>query len=248
MDTGFLHSLAVFPSVILTIPLGIALGYWLFVILGWLWPESGAGEGLEASDAGDVEAEALDSGDASEWEMEFTPPDGAELSAHHALDTHSPHHAEEPFWYGCLAGVPLSISLSVWLLFAWIMVATSAYYLRFPAPWHFPGASLILLAGLWCALPLTRLALQPLRPIFICQRIPNGAALVGQTCTISTGQVDDNFGQAVYDNGGAGIVLMVRAGIPNDLRRGTKALLVDYNPRSRAYQVAPLPDNLDTLA
>ncbi len=62
-------------------------------------------------------------------------------------------------------------------------------------------------------------------------------ALVGRECTITTLKVDGLFGQASYQDGGAGLLLSVRCDKANDLTRGRVARIVAYHEGSGTYEV-----------
>lgn len=74
------------------------------------------------------------------------------------------------------------------------------------------------------------------------QEPPVQDALVGQTCRITTLEVTETFGQASFEDGGAGLLLSVRCASPNSLTRGEAARIVSYNPAVGLYTVTPIAE------
>jgi hypothetical protein len=80
---------------------------------------------------------------------------------------------------------------------------------------------------------------KPLAPLFAVREAKSNRDYVGSVCTITTGHVDDDFGQATYDEAGTVLVIPVRCGKGNPLRRGHRALIIDYDVARNAYVVEP---------
>ncbi len=146
-----------------------------------------------------------------------------------------------------LGGVPFAISLSLIVLASWGLVVMATAWLIQPldSVWRYPLGGLLLAAGLFLGLPLAALLLYPLRGFFVSRPLLAAQDLVGKICVISTSEVDEGFGQAVYRQGGTHLTLAVRANSPNPLKNGDKALIVDYNPKNYTYQVAFYQDGLE---
>jgi hypothetical protein len=87
---------------------------------------------------------------------------------------------------------------------------------------------------------LGRKARQLLRQALHPPSIHGHGALVGRECVITTLQVNDRFGQARCEDGGAGLLLSVRCHKKNDLTRGRLARITAHHPGSDTYEVAPL--------
>ena len=94
------------------------------------------------------------------------------------------------------------------------------------------------------------MAVKPLKPLFYIHKARAKAEWVGSVCIIRTGTVAASFGQAEIDDGGAGLLLDVRCLEPNGLRRGSPALIYDYDATREVYLVkeggAELKTNLDS--
>jgi hypothetical protein len=80
--------------------------------------------------------------------------------------------------------------------------------------------------------------------VFAVREAKSNADYIGHSCTISTGSVDDNFGQATVEDGGTVLVIQVRCEQRGKLARGDKALIIDFDPARQAYVVEPSADML----
>ncbi|WP_437807120.1 glycine zipper family protein [Sorangium sp. So ce1078] len=230
----------VFPAVIFTVVLALALIYWLFVLVGALdldllggahgdaTPDLGGLEGaakgaLEGAAKGAVEGAAKG---AVEGAIDGADGVGSVLVA---LDLHR---------------VPATVTLTLIAAFGWF---TSALSTMLAEPlwlgWGLPRWTLglaVLAGSLVVAVLLTSLAVRPLGPLFVTRHGQSKKDLVGRVCVISTGRVDERFGQAVIDEGGASHILDVRCDTPGALRRGDRALLVSWDPDGEVFSVEPL--------
>lgn len=135
-----------------------------------------------------------------------------------------------------LSGVPLTLSLSLLILASWVLCIL-AMELIGGGPARWPGA-LAGIGALVLAVPLTALAVRPLRRFFVTHSAVGNRSLVGKICTITTLRVDERYGQAEVEDGGAGLLVQVRATGANGLKRGDRALLFDY--KDEVFLVAPL--------
>ena len=64
-------------------------------------------------------------------------------------------------------------------------------------------------------------------------------------CTITTGHVDDGFGQATIEDGPDVLNISVRCDRTGVLTRGSKALVVDFDSTRQAYVVEPASELVD---
>jgi hypothetical protein len=220
-----------FPTVIFTIGLGIALVYWLFVLIGALDLDVlGGGDAAAAlKGAGEAVGAAKGAGDAL----------GAAKGAHMTKD--GIDGVDGGFWHALgLATVPITISLSVVLLLGWTASLLAMQYLPAAtgglAGWLAP---LVFFAALITALLVGGRLVKPLGPLFAVREAKSNRDYVGSLCTITTGRVDDDFGQATYDEAGTVLVIAVRCGRANALARGDRALIIDYDADRNAYVVEP---------
>ena len=214
----FYDTVLTFPALLFSGLLIVVLMYWLLVILGAL--DMGGGSDADVDVDADVDADV--------------DVDGADgFSVGNALAAAG------------LGGGPVSISFSLLTLFGWMLSVPLTYALRLVLPdflLQFLAGVVALLIVLWLALMLTRVGVKPLRSLFNEAVTKSGDKLLGQVCLVTTGKVNESFGQASYDDGGAGLLLSVRANTPNTLKRGSKAVIVSYDAAESAYQVIPYDD------
>lgn len=210
--TAVLTAAAAFPTVLYTVLLGIVVVYWLFVMLGALDTDA-LGEGIDADfDGGDVDVDG-DGGDGG---------DGAG-----ALSS----------WFG-LRRVPLTISLSLVVLFGWTFTLLGMHWTEGVSRWV--AGPIVFVAATLVAVAIAAVAVRPLAPVFRTHAGKTRADYIGSTCEISTGHVDATFGQATVTDGGTVLVIPVRCDKPdNGLQRGAHALVIDYDQDREAYVVEP---------
>lgn len=212
MNPDFWTTLLTFPTVLFTVLLGVMLLYWILVILGAL-----------DLDWFDLDLEA-----------------GSDLS----LDTQPTGLAGMISGLG-LGGVPLMIVFSLLVFFAWTLSVPATAYLVLPLP----GALLqfamglgVLFVSVFISLLLTARMVRPLRKLFASSPTVSRERLAGKLCVITTGRVDEHFGQAQFHDGGAGLILSVRAETPNTLGKGRQAIILEYQSAEDTYWVAPFED------
>ena len=243
-----------FPTVIFTVLLGVVLVYWLFVVLGAMHinvlggSADGAfegghidlgGGGLEGADAGGLDgaagghADALGGHDGAGDGVDVGD-DGGVAGIVHALH---------------LRSAPATVVLSLLITFSWLASVFGtrlATHLLAGPPGVLVG-SLVFAASIVIALPITSVAIRPLAPFFVPHEAKARSSLVGKVCVIRTGTVDDQFGEATLEDGGAGLVVRVRVDVRDDegaLRRGDQALIVGWDDARQSFTVSPMDDVL----
>ncbi|MBI3269430.1 MAG: hypothetical protein HYZ53_10455 [Planctomycetes bacterium] len=140
-----------------------------------------------------------------------------------------------------LRGVPLTVVLSLVILFAWlaslglmeVVGDIQGLWLR-----RLVGSGVGLVA-LSTGLLLTSVALRPLRGLFVVTTAASNTSFVGRECTIRSQRVDEEFGQAEIEDGGAGLVVQVRCRNANQLTQGSKAIVYAYDREQAIFHVAP---------
>jgi hypothetical protein len=214
----FVSALFAFPTFIFTVLLGLVVIYWLLVLLGAL--------GIEIFDISGL-GEAAEGMDAAS-----TGLGGLFVSLG-------------------LAGVPMMVLISLLVFWAWLLAFFGTEYLVSLVSGGLTrvliGAVVVLLA-IGGAVLLSALSIYPFHQVFMglpaAQRGQN--ALVGKVCKITTLRVDERFGQAVFDDGGAGIILAVRSRQPNSLGKGSKALIISYDQIADTYDVRRYDDSAES--
>ncbi len=194
-----------FPAIIMTIPFGLVLLYWLMVILGALdldFFDFGGGDSGVAGDEGGVVGGFLASTG--------------------------------------LTGVPSAVALSLPILWGWLFATLGSELLRqfvTEGVWYIVGGLLLLIVSLIFAVLVSALLIRPLRRFFPSNEGLSRVALIGKLCQIRTMQVTEKYGQAEFDDGGAGLLIQVRAREGNGLKRGDKALIVEYDDQREAFLI-----------
>jgi hypothetical protein len=141
-----------------------------------------------------------------------------------------PDAASGDLGFAGLGGVPVSMPLSLLVVFAWFGCLSGAEVL--------PGW-VALIAAVLVAWLLTRVAVLLIRR-FGPPAEPARADFVGRTCVIRTGRVTRTFGQAeVHAGDGSSAIVQVRQAGHDDLRAGTTAVLYDFDPEGEFFWVVP---------
>ena len=210
-----------FPTVVFTIALGIVLVYWLFVLLGALDIDLLGGGHVDV----DVDVSGLHAG-------------GDGVDAGHGGDAGDVDG--DGLWHGLgLGDVPITISASLITLLAWLTALLVSHYAITGGGW---AALLVLIGAVVIAVPIAALLARPLAPVFAVKEGKSNADYVGHVCTVTTGRVDDDFGQATIEDGGTVLVVAVRCDQPGTLARGDRALIIEFDRERSAYIVEPSPE------
>jgi hypothetical protein len=213
----FLQTILSFPTVVWTVLLGVVLLYWVLVILGALDID------VLHVDA-DASADAdVDVGDAGHH--------GGFASVVDALG---------------IAGVPVTITASFWILAAWFLSVAGRDLLGSLTGGVLGGAALFVAAaaiGLFAA----AMAVRPMKGFFAVEHAPKRESLVGKTCTVGTARVDARTGQARIEEGPNVYEVPIRCLQDNALGRGQTALIIEYDPAEEIYLVVPMDEILGEL-
>jgi hypothetical protein len=224
--TEFLQSLLQFPTIIFSGMLGFSLLYWLLVIIGAadLNPFDGAEGAVKGAAEGTAAAikGAAHAGDGV--------GDAVAVKASFLTEALS--------WLG-LTRVPVTISFSLFSLFAWFIAFATRHGLDPILP-NALSALAAAGAGVVGGLALTSASVRPLGKIFHEEEMPGSKTLVGKTVKIKSAVVDDKTGQAELQAGGLDLVLHVRSTPDCGLKYGDEAVIVDVDLGTETYMVEPL--------
>lgn len=238
MDDFLAASLS-FPTVVFTVLLLIALLYWVLVIVGAL--------GLDMLDLDQGHDGAGHGPDVGVDHGADHGGDGGDGDAGHDGDAHHGHSGEglgllpTMLWVLKLNSVPMTIVLTMVFFWSWLACHLAMHYVvGYEAHWI---AEVGLFAGaLLLSLPLSSVTVRPLAPLFRTHPGQRRAALLGKVVDVDTSYVDDKFGVAKVDDGGAGLLVQIRCDPPNPLTRGQRALVVSYDEAREVYEVTPIDD------
>ncbi|MCL7421725.1 MAG: hypothetical protein M8364_12555 [Methylobacter sp.] len=140
-----------------------------------------------------------------------------------------------------LAGVPITLSLSLLFLFAWSLSLFSTAWLL---PWlpaglvyNAAGAAALIISLIF-SVYLTGKITRPLSRLFVTHEARSNRSLVAKYCEITSLTVNEQFGQAKVEDGGAGLIISIRAATPNDFKKGDSALIYEYDPDKNLYFIS----------
>lgn len=139
-----------------------------------------------------------------------------------------------------LNGVPFSVVVTLITLTAWTLSCLAGMWLLPLVPTtllQIVVGSAVLLASFAAALPVTARAIRPMRGLFVTHHAPSNTALVGQSCVVLTGSVDEKFGRAEVTTRGASLNIRVWAETPNQLHKGAQARIIEYDATGERYLI-----------
>jgi hypothetical protein len=154
-----------------------------------------------------------------------------------------------PFEALGLAGIPVTVVGSVWLLVAWVVSVVGAQLFAGPDA-SFLWKALLFVSASLSGLGASMVVLRPFRGAFALNHAKERRHLVGKVCVVVSGRVDERFGTGRIDDGGDRFEVHVRCREKNALQSGSQALVIDYDERAEAYIVVPaeevLPGGFET--
>lgn len=139
-----------------------------------------------------------------------------------------------------LNGVPVTLVLTLFFFFAWVFCYfVELFVMRFLplGLLRYPLGLLVAFASLLIVVPLVALVIRPLRPLFLKFKASGSQSLLGQCAVVRSSKVTSVFGEATLDDGGAGLILRVRADEAQGFKRGDRVVLLEYLESEHAYRV-----------
>lgn len=183
-------------------------------ILYWIVSSLGLAD-FDFADGNGIELEVPDAADASGWLNKFK-----------------------------LDGIPVTISISFVILFAWIICFIVVHFYQ----GKITNTLIEVFVGIWAiilapivAAPIVGTLLTPLKPVF--QKLKEDGegrkadSLIGHLAIVRTNKVSMSFGDAKLDQEGANLILKVRAEEPNDFKRGDSVVITEYLEDENTYRV-----------
>jgi len=207
----FLTNALAFPTIFYTGLLALVVLYWLISIFGL--------GGFDAVEA-DIDIDATDdAGGLAGWLSKFR-----------------------------LDGIPLTLSISLIIFVSWILCFYMVELFLNNMAKNIDNELVHIALGFWLlvlspalALPIVIALLSPLKPFFKkLRKETKGASahdFVGRTATIRSGKVNQTHGTVELSDGGAGLILQVRAKEPNDYTAGDQVILKEYLAESNTYSI-----------
>lgn len=194
-------------------------------------------------DVGDLDTGGLDVG--AETDVGGSPDVDGEVAVG---DGEMPSVGNGPgsWWVGVLrffnvGDVPVVVLFSGFACSLWALTILSSYYYNpeldplWSALWLVPNLVLSLL--------VTKFVTSPFRFVFrqANMGIEKPTRFVGKTCVVTSTTVTPRFGQARYHppDGSAPVLLNIRSRVDASLTKGEEAVILEHDPESRTYLVAP---------
>jgi hypothetical protein len=208
---NFLTNALAFPTLFYTGLLALVVIYWLISMIGL-----GGFDSVEA----DIDIDVADNaGGLAGWLSKFK-----------------------------LDGIPLTLSISLIVFVSWILCFYMVEFFLNNMLKDIKNETVHIALGFWLlvlspalALPIVITLLSPLKPFFKkLRKETRGASandFVGKTAVIRSGKVNQTHGTVELSDGGAGLILQVRAKEPNDYKAGDKAILKEYLAESNTYNI-----------
>ncbi|MCU7837053.1 MAG: DUF1449 domain-containing protein [gamma proteobacterium symbiont of Taylorina sp.] len=208
----FYQNISSFPTAVFTLILIVCLLYWLVAILGF------------------VDIDFLD--------MDIGAHDHTDIDMQHDL-TSVDVLAGLLLRFG-LYGIPITIIISFIALFGWFFCYYIVHYLFGFIPdglLHFLAGFPVLFIAFYIAILITAQLIKPLRPLFKKAEQETLKKILGQTVIVRTSRVDKEFGEAIFEDGGAGLVLKVRSSGDETFKKGDVIVLLEYIEENNTYRV-----------
>ena len=144
--------------------------------------------------------------------------------------------------------VPLTLTLSLVVFFSWILCFYMVEFFINSMAKNIDNNAVKIALAFWLlvlspvlALPIVITLLTPFRPLMKkLRKDAKGASandFVGRTATIRSEKVNQSYGSVELSDGGAGLILQVRAEIPNSHQRGDQVVLKEYLRASHTYTI-----------
>ena len=96
---------------------------------------------------------------------------------------------------------------------------------------------MVLAGSRYLAVLVTGQIIKPLRPLFQKAQTQTTKHILGQVAVVRTARVDKDFGEAELEDGGAGLILKVRATGDASFERGDRVVLLEHRPEENVYRV-----------
>ncbi|WIF66476.1 DUF1449 family protein [Metapseudomonas otitidis] len=139
-----------------------------------------------------------------------------------------------------LNGVPVTLVLTLLFFFGWFISYFVELWLlgQLLLGWlRYPLGLVVMIGALVLAVPIAATLCRPLRPLFLKAEATSTRSVIGQTAVVRSGRVTTEQGEAVLEDGGAGLILKVRADEALGLKRGDRVVLLEYLEAQHAYRV-----------
>lgn len=138
-----------------------------------------------------------------------------------------------------LNGVPVTIIVTLISMIGWLFSYYSVYFFvrDIESPlFHFLASVAVLLGSLYVAVMITAQIIKPLRKFFNGE-VTSSKTILGQVLIVRSSRVDEQFGEATFNDGGAGLVLKIRTSPDNEFKTGDRVVAYEYLKDQNVYRV-----------
>jgi hypothetical protein len=147
-----------------------------------------------------------------------------------------------------LDGIPLTLTLSLIIFVSWILCFYMVEFFILNMLKDIDNEIVAIALGFWLlllspilALPIVLALLAPFKPLMKkLRKNAKGASahdFVGKTATVRSEKVNLTHGTVELSDGGAGLILQVRAEEPNAYKRGSNVILKHYIAMRNTYSI-----------
>ncbi len=139
-----------------------------------------------------------------------------------------------------LTGVPFPIVFTLLTLFGWIISYYAVYFLSAVmsiALFKYLIGAVILLVSFYLSAVITSFVIRPLKRFFDVANQEVEKHVVGQVAVVRTARVDQQFGEATVEDGGAGLIVKVRSYKEEEFKRGDRVVLLEYMADENVFKV-----------
>jgi len=210
----FHQTVTSFPTVIYTFLLVICAMYWIIAMLGM------------------VDLEVLD------MDMDGDIDINDSLEAQHGL-------AGVLFKLG-LNGVPLTIILTIIAVLGWMLCYYAVYFAGPFVPNFWPLELLfeiaIFLTVTFVTILITAQIIKPIRKLFKKLEADETKHIVGQVVIVRSGVVNKERGEGLMEDGGAGLLLQIRATGNDEFVKNDEVVVIEENRERNLFHVIAKAD------
>ncbi|MCP4320298.1 MAG: hypothetical protein GY787_00245 [Alteromonadales bacterium] len=146
-----------------------------------------------------------------------------------------------------LTGVPITLVISILILYGWTISSILASLLSGFALdsdlLQFLLNSILLIMVFAFSIPLTAKTIKPLRGLFrTVNQGPTQEILMGKTCRVRSTQVDHQFGEIECIKDGASLILNARADKGRQYKTNEQVVIIDYSKEQNTYFIVSEKD------
>ncbi|WP_099074571.1 OB-fold-containig protein [Proteus alimentorum] len=140
-----------------------------------------------------------------------------------------------------LAGIPVTIILTFFTVIGWFISYFTHYWIISAIEtgfiYYLVGFVALIIIS-FISLNLTAVCLKPIRKKLISRNKPKSVhQLIGKLAIVRSANVAENKGEAVLEDGGAGLILQIRAPEQENIKRGDSVVIISYDALTHSYQV-----------